>query len=55
MTDHNRTRIDNLIAELTDTQGKLQVASDLIDSHELQMANNKLLMAIKWLEEARNK
>ena len=55
MTDHNKTRTDNIKAELSDTQAKLQVFCDMTDSYELQMANNKPLMAIKWLEEAMSK
>ncbi len=49
-SDNEATKI--LIATLKEAQAQLRVIADRNPEHKREMADNKLLMAIMWLEEA---
>lgn len=52
MTPNDKQSISKLLESAQKLQAELQIVSDRADDDALQMANNKLLIVIMWLEEA---
>ena len=52
MTNSDREAIRKLTERLQNAQAELRIVADRGDNHCLEMANNKLLVAIQWMQEA---